>query len=362
MKRYFSILIVIAFSLVFASSAMAEVDYKDEYKMSCNVNDRTPQGKALARFVQLIKERTDGKVNIKVYWNGQLMAGKATNELLLMRKNIGDFSFSSFINWAPQYPAGNLFLLPWFIADKPDMYKAIDSIEAGKAGKMIEADIAKMGLRVLGWGEAGSREVTNNIRPIRTPEDMKDIKFRVVGSPLFLDIFKALGANPMSISWAEALTALQQGTVDGQENPYSVYLPNKINEFQKYLTEWGYTMDPMIFVVHEKIWETFPAAVQQVILEAADECGQYNKALARLALDNGESEKWLMEHGLFPTEPQDVNPRKYVQDYGVEVTVLTREERAAFRAKMDPIYETWIDKIGRELVEAAEEDMRNAEY
>jgi TRAP-type C4-dicarboxylate transport system substrate-binding protein len=141
-----------------------------------------------------------------------------------------------------------------------------------------------------------------------------------------------------------------------------VYLPNKIHEFQKYLTEWAYTMDPMILVVHEEIWKSFPEDVQKVISEAAQECGQYNKALARLALDNGDAEKWLKEHDLFPTLPQDVNPRKFVQDYGVEVTVLTQEERSAFRAKMGPVYEKWVDKIGKELVEAAEEDMKNAQY
>ncbi len=362
MKKALVLLCACMLGLVALSPAFAETTYKDEYKLSCNIADTTPQGKAVARFAKLVKEGTGGKVNIKVYWNGQLMSGKATNELLLMRKNVGDFSLSSFINWAPQYPKGNLFLLPWFISSMPDKYKALDAIEAGKAGKMFEQDIAKMNLRVLGWGEQGARELSNSIRPIRTPADMKDIKFRVVGSPLFLDIFKELGANPMSISWAEALTALQQGTVDGQENPYSVYLPNKIYEFQKYLTEWSYNMDPLIYVVHEDVWKTFPDDVKKVISDAAQECGRYNKALARLGLDDGTSEKWLKAHDLYPTEPRDINPRKFVQDYGVKVEVLTQDEIAAFRAKMNPVFEKWVDKIGKDLVNAAQEDMKSATY
>lgn len=362
MKKALVLLCACMMALVALSPAFAETTYKDEYKLSCNVADTTPQGKAVARFAQLVKEGTGGKVNIKVYWSGQLMSGKATNELLLMKKNVGDFSLSSFINWAPQYPKGNLFLLPWFISSMPDKYKALDAIEAGKAGKMFETDIATMGLRVLGWGEQGARELSNNIRPIRTPADMKDIKFRVVGSPLFLDIFKELGANPMSISWAEALTALQQGTVDGQENPYSVYLPNKIYEFQKYLTEWSYNMDPLIYVVHEDVWKTFPDDVKKVIADAAQECGRYNKALARLGLDDGTSEKWLKERKLYPTEPKDINPRKFVQDYGVKVEILKADEIAAFRAKMNPVFDKWVDKIGKDLVNAAQEDMKNATY
>ena len=362
MKKTLVSFLVCLFVFGILSPSMAEVKFKEEYKLSCNIAETTPQGKAVARFARLVKEGTEGKVNIKIYWNGQLMAGKATNELLLMRKNVGDFSLSSFINWAPQYTAGNLFLLPWFISSKPDKYKALDAIESGKAGKMIEADIAKMGLKILAWGEQGARELTNRIRPIRTPEDMKDIKFRVVGSPLFIDIFNQLGANPMSISWAEALTALQQGTVDGQENPYSVYLPNKIYEFQKYLTEWSYNMDPLIYVVHEDVWDEFPEDVKKVIADAAEECGWYNKHLARLGLDDGTAEKWLKEHDLYPTEPQEINPRKFVQDYGVEVSVLNPEEIAAFRAKMNPVFEKWIGKIGKELVAAAEEDMANVRY
>lgn len=362
MKKMLFLVCIALLALGIFVPAFAEVKYKDEYKLSCNIAETTPQGKAVSRFVQLVKDGTGGKVNIKIFWSGQLMAGKATNELLLMRKNVGDFSLSSFINWAPQYTPGNLFLLPWFISSKPDKYKALDAIETGKAGKMIEADIAKMGLKILSWGEQGARELTNSVRPISSPEDMKDIKFRVVGSPIFIDIFNELGANPMSISWAEALTALQQKTVDGQENPYSVYLPNKIYEFQKYLTEWSYNMDPLVYVVHEDVWNSFPEDVQKVISEAAEECGWYNKHLARLGLDDGTAEKWLKKHNLYPKEPQEINPRKFVQDYGVEVTVLNAEEISVFRSKMDPIFEKWVDKIGKELVVAAEEDMANAQY
>lgn len=361
-RRILALSLFIIVTAVVACPAIAEVKYKDEYKLSVNISETTPQGQAIARFAKVVKERTDGKVNIKVYWNGQLFSGKATNELLLMRKNVGDFSLSSFINWAPQFPAGNLFLLPWFISQMPDKYKALDAVENGTAGQMLKDKIAKMGLIVLGWGEQGARELTNNLRPVRTPEDIKGIKFRTVGSPLFLDIFRTLGANPMSISWAEALTALQQNTVDGQENPYSVIIPNKIYEFQKYLTEWSYTMDPLIYVVHKDVWDSFPEDVQQIISEAATECGQYNKALARLGLDDGSSAKWLAEHGLFPEEADKADPRSFIAEQGIEVTVLSTEEIAAFRAQMEPVYEKWVQKIGKKLVDAAEQDMNQAQY
>lgn len=361
-ERLITLGLCLASFVLAASPALADAKYKDEYKLSVNVSETTPQGKAIARFAKLVGERTGGKVNIKVYWNGQLFSGKATNELLLMRKNVGDFSLSSFINWAPQFTPGNLFLLPWFISQMPDKYVALDAVENGKAGQMLKDDIAKMGLVVLAWGEQGARELTNSLRPIRTPDDIKDIKFRIVGSPLFLDIFRTLGANPMNISWAEALTALQQKTVDGQENPYSIIIPNKIYEFQKYLTEWSYTMDPLIYVAHEDVWNSFPADVRKVISEAAVECGRYNKSLARLGLDNGASAKWLREHGLFPAAADEADPRALIRQKGVEVTVLSNKEIAAFRGQMTPVYEKWVEKIGKELVAAAEQDMKQARY
>ncbi|GHV33481.1 C4-dicarboxylate ABC transporter [Synergistales bacterium] len=342
----------------------AEPTYKSEYKLSINISDVTPMGKGAARFAQQVNEKTGGKINIKVYWNGQLFSGKATNELLLMKNNVGDFSMSSFINWAPQFPEGNLFLLPWFISSYPDKYKALDAITSGKAGAMLTEKVGKMNLRILGWCEQGARELTNNIRTVRSPDDLKNLKIRVVGSPLFIDIFNALGANPMNISWAEAITALQQNAVDGQENPYAVYLPNKIYEFQKYLTEWSYNMDPLIYVVHEKVWNTFSEDIKKIIADCATEACQYAKCLARLGLDDGTSEQWLKANGLYPSEDDlaAINPRAFVKSKGVEVTLLSAEEIKAFADKVTAVREKWIEKIGVDLVKAAEEDMKNAKY
>lgn len=339
----------------------AEFKPKAEYKMSVNVSPVTPMGIGANYFAEEVKRLTNGQINIKVYWNGQLMSGKATNELLLMRKGVGDFSVSSFINWAPQFPAGNLFLLPFFISAKHDKYAALDAIEAGSAGKMLEAKIDKLGLKVIGWGEQGFRELTNDLRPIVTPADMKDIKFRVVGSPLFIDIFNALGANPMNISWAEALTALQQKTVDGQENPWAMYIPNKIYEFQKYITEWSYNADPLIYCVHNKVWETFPEDIQKIIADTAVKAGQYNKALSRLGLDNGESEKWLKDNNLYPAEADlaVINPREFAKSKGVEITVLTPDQIAAFAEVTKPVFDKWVPKVGDDLVNAAIQDMAN---
>lgn len=351
--------------LLSCSVCSAASDFKPEYKLSLNSTQLSEIGRGAQMFVDLVKERTGGRVVIKPYWGGQLFSGKATNELLLMKKNIGDFSISSFINWAPQYTPGNLFLLPWFITSYPDKYKAIDALEHGKAGEMLTSDVLKrFQLHILSWTESGARELTNNKKTITKPEDLEGLKIRVVGSPLFLDIFKTLGGNPMNISMAEMLTALQQGTVDGQENPYSVIQSRKIYEFQKYLTEWSYNMDPFFYTVHEDVWNSFPEDVRKAVRESADEAAAYTKALVRLSLDDGSAETYLKAKGLYPEGDhlEITNPKEFLRKNGVEITVLTPEQIRVFREKVEPVYKTWVEKIGAELVDAAKKDMDAVKY
>ncbi|GHS92591.1 exported protein [Synergistales bacterium] len=358
MRKIF-VFAMVGIAVVMMGFCPAGAALKAEYKLSSNVSETSGHGQATAYFAKLVSERTNGEVNIKPYWGAQLMAGKPSNEFSLIRGGAIDFAHSSFINWAPQFPQGNLFLLPWFISGEPDKYKALDAIEHGKAGKMIEEMMDKQGIVVIGWGENGYRELTNSKHPIRKPDDIKDLKIRVVGSPLFLDIFSALGANPTNINFAESLTALQQGVVDGQENPImSTIISYKIYEMQKYITIWSYNVDPYAFVVNQKSWASFTPEQQKIIRECAEEAGKYNKAMCRLGLDNGESKAFLESINAMPTM-LPAEPYKFLEQSGCEVAVLTQEEIAAFKEKTAPVLKNWIEKVGPELVKAAEEDMKS---
>lgn len=359
MKKVSLFVCIAAMLLFVAPASFAAGQFKPEYKMSTNVSEITPPGKAVAYFAEQVKKRTDGKVNIKIYWNGQLFAGKASNEFMLMKNGVGDFSISTFMNWAPQFPAGNIFLLPWFVSSEPNKYKALDAIENGKTGTELKRRLSKMGIEVIGWGEQGARELTNNVRPVQSPKDLKGMKIRVVGSPLLLDVFKAMGANPVNINWNETVTSLQQNVVDGHENPYSYIISYKVYEFQKYVTEWSYWIDPLVYVSNQKVWNSFPADIQKIIAECAVEAGMYNKCLSRLNLDDGTSERWLKSKGLMPANNDNgaVNPRAYLKEHGTHVNVLTREQIKAFRAVTESVYGKWTKIIGEDLVMLAKEDM-----
>ncbi len=356
MRKYVGFFVLSLFMFVFAGYASAA--YKAEYKLTSNVAPTAAHGVATGYFVDLVKERTNGEINIKAYYGASLTGGKPSNEFSLIRGGAIDFAHSSFINYAPQFPEGNLFLLPWFISGEPDKYKALDAIEAGKTGKMIEEKMAKKGLVIIGWGENGYREITNSVRPIRVPADLKDLKIRTVGSKLFLDIFSALGANPTNMNFGEMLTALQQGVIDGEENPIiSSIIAYKIYESQKYVTVWSYNVDPFVFVVNKKIWDSFTPEIQKILQECAEEAGLYNKALCRVGLDNGESLEYFKEKGM--PAPEVMDQYKYLRDNGCEVEVLTAEEINEFKKLTAPVVEEWTSIIGKDLVEAAKEDMQS---
>jgi len=332
------IILLLGLSLAFSFSIpLQAATYKPEYKLSLVIGPQTTWGQGAVKFADLVRERTGGKINIKCYFAGQLFAGMQTNEFLITRQGIADFAVGSTINWSPTIKELNLFSLPFFFPD----YKALDAVEVGEPGKTIFRIIEEKGVVGLGWGENGYRELTNSKRPVRKPEDLDGLKIRVVGSPIFIDTFRALGANPLSVNWSETLTALQQGTVDGQENPVvSIIIPYKLWEFNKNITIWHYTIDPLILGVSKETWNSFDPKDREIVAKAAQEAMAWNKKEARKGLEGS-------------TEAIDLLKGK-----GMEVVVLTAKDVAAFKAKTPSVYEKWLKEIGPHLVESAEKIVR----
>ncbi len=334
---------------------LALAQFKPEYKLSVVVGPNTAWGMGAQRFADLVRERTGGRVNIKVYYSGQLFAGQQTNEFQLLRTGVADFALGSTINWSPQVKELNLFNLPFFFPS----YKALDAVEEGQAGKAIFNRLRALGVEPLAWGENGYRQLTNAKRPVRTPEDLAGLKIRVVGAPIFIDTFRALGANPTSMNWSEALTALQQGVVDGQENPIpGVIIPYKLWELgQRYLTVWNYVIDPLILAANGATWRSFPPEVQEAIREAALEATRYQKALARGGMDDGSALRYLASLGV---KVEITDPLAYLKAQGVQVTVLSPEEVGRFRDRVAQVVLRWTREVGGSLVVQAEADKKKA--
>lgn len=337
-KKLWALIIGLGFSL-FCLTNLFAASYKPEYKLSVVVGPKGPWGESATKFADLVRERTGGRINIKCYFAGQLFAGMQTNEFLITRQGVADFAAGSTINWSPTVKELNLFSLPFFFPD----YKALDGVESGEPGKKLLQIIEERGVIGLGWGENGFRELTNSKKPIHRPEDLEGLKIRVVGSPIFIDTFRALGANPVSINWAEALTAFQQGTVDGQENPIvSVIIPYKLWQFHKNILVWHYTIDPIILGVSKETWKTFEAKDQEIIARAAKEAMAWNKKESRKGLE-GSNETIDM-----------------LKTQGMEVVIPSAKELSAFKAKTKSVYDKWTKEIGPQLVEAAEKVVKQS--
>lgn len=324
------------------ASAPAEAqapDYKSEYKISTVLGVPYPWGLAAQRWADLVKERTDGRIVMKVYPGAQLVAGDQTKEFTAMRQGIIDMAVGSTINWSPQVPELNLFSLPFLMPD----YAAIDAITRGEPGKKLFEIIESKDIVPLAWAENGFRELSNSKHEVRKPEDLKGLKIRVVGSPLFNDTFTALGANPTQMSWADAQPALSTGAVDGQENPLSIYTVAKLHTVgQKYLTLWHYVADPLIFAVNKPVWESFTPEDREIVRQAALDAGTYGIDEARKGVT-----------------PADQSMLGEIKKLGVTVSELTPEEAEAFRTVTRPVYDKWKTRVGAELVDAAEKAVAN---
>ncbi|MDR2523080.1 MAG: DctP family TRAP transporter solute-binding subunit [Synergistaceae bacterium] len=355
MKKFLLFALMAAF--LFASSVPAPAAYKNEYKLDIVPSLTTGWGMGAQYFTDLVKERSSGKINIKVYPNAQLTVGKQTNAFMLLRNGTIDFACQSTINYSPQIPELNLFALPFFMSGQPDRYKALDAITNGRASQLIAKAIEDKGGKFLCFGENGFRELTNSKKEIRKPEDLKGLKMRVVGSPLFLDTFNALGSNPVAMPWSDTMAALQQGTVDGQENPINTFYPLKVYEYNKYVTNWHYMGDPTMFVVNPAVWKSFSAEDQELILKAAKEAAAYQIALARVGIDENDGGKNLEYLKSIGKAPEVTDWSAELQRVDMTVTNLTPEETRKFVELTKPVTEKWRKTIGEELVQAAEADM-----
>ena len=313
----------------------AAADYKSEYRLSIVLAPPTPWGQAAKIWSDLVKERTQGRINIKLYPGVSLIQGDQTREFSALRQGVIDMAVGSTINWSPQVKELNLFSLPFLMPD----YAAIDALTQGSVGKKIFQRLEQGGVVPLAWGENGYREVTNSKRAIKSPADLKGMKIRVVGSPIYSDIFSALGANPTQMSWADAQPALSSGAVDGQENPLFLFNVLKMqNVGQKFVTAWGYVADPLIFVVNKDIWNSWTPADQAIVRQAALDAGKQEIAIARKGLTEADKPAF-----------------KDIAAMGVNVTFLSPEERAVFVKATRPVYDKWKNIVGAALVKEAED-------
>ena len=259
--------------------ARAQAAYKAEYKMSTVVPPAFAWGKGGEIFLTLVKERTNGRINIKQYPGASLVQGQQDREFSAMRQGVIDVLCGAPINWTSTVPQLGVFTLPFLMPD----HKAWDAV---MASELVNRDyfemVRKAGAEPLAIGETGYRQISNSKRPLIKPDDLKGLKVRVVGSPMYGEIMSSMGANPTFMSWADTQPALASGAVDAQENPLEVFLAAKVNTLgQKFVTKWNYSNDILLYAIAAPVWASWTPADQKIVREAAVDAAKQQVVLVR---------------------------------------------------------------------------------
>lgn len=296
-------------------------------KMSVTTSDTSSWTLGANKFAELVKERTNGNVEIKVYPNEQLAGGSQGKGIEMLMSGAADFSYHSNIIYSIADEKFGVISMPWLI---PDTATA-DAKLNGAGGEAINKLLLEKGIVGLGFGENGFRQITNNKRPIVTPADMAGLKLRIPGIKMFISLYKALGADPIAMNFGEVFTALQQKTIDGQENPTDVINSSKINEVQKYMTVWNYSYDSIILGMNKARFDKFDKATQDILLQAGKEACEFQKNLNR-ELSAKQTADFISK--------------------GMEVNVLTPEQMKPFAEKVQSVYAEYEPIMGKDLIDA----------
>ena len=227
------------------------------------------------KYAELVAQRTGNKVKIDIYPSTQLGSERDLVEGLQL--GTVDFVVTSTGPLGGFVPKMFVVDLPFLFRDKEHAYKVLD----GPIGRGLLDAFSDKGIRGLAFWENGFRQITNNVRPIEKPEDLKGIKIRTMENKIHLASFRTWGASPTPMAWGEVYTALQQKTIDAEENPIAIIYTAKIYEVQKYLALTGHFYSPSPILMSEKAFKSLPPDIQKVMLDTAIECATFERNLLR---------------------------------------------------------------------------------
>ena len=253
---------------------------KGEFKAQMKLASLTPAShtynQGAAKFADLIKERSNGRILVTVYPEGQL--GKGERELLeAVQQGTIDIYVGSTGPIGGFNPAIGILDIPFLFND----YEHADKVLDGPIGRQLLDDLEKAQFKALTFWENGFRNLTNSRRAVKVPADAKGLKIRTMENKVHMAAWSEVGANPVPMAWGEVYGALQQRIIDGQENPVAVIHSAKISEVQKHLSLTQHVYSPAVLIVSLKKWQSLPGQDREMMLKTAREVAQYQRKLGR---------------------------------------------------------------------------------
>jgi tripartite ATP-independent transporter DctP family solute receptor len=313
-------------------SATAEI-HEQTIRFASAGAEGSPLVTGQRKFAEIVKEKSGGKIDVKVFPAGMLggdMQSVSSLQGGLLQMSVMNAGLMASI--APDFA---ILDIPFLF----DNAKEADAVMDGEVGKIFAKQLDTKNLVVLSYWELGFRNLTNSRRPVEKVDDIEGLKIRVVQSPIYLEMFQALGANAVPMPFPEVYTALETGTVDGQENPAPSILTAKLNEVQKYLTLTRHTYNPMVLLFSKPLWEKLDQDEKDLLQQAAIEASAFQRQLSREA---------------------DSKAVEALEASGMVVTKLPPEEVARFREKTKPVADKFSAAADAALVKLLNETIQQA--
>jgi len=267
---YFALPAVLAAALVVLTGAPAAA--QETLKMNISISQNSHYGVAVDVFAREVEKRTSGRYKVQNFYSGALGAERESIEAVqLGTLDLTMTSTGPVPNFVPEVA---ILDIPFLFRDYAHARATLD----GPIGQELLAKFPSKGIVALAWGENGFRHMTNNKRSVVLPDDLKGLKMRTMENPVHIQAYKQFGIIPTPMAFTEVFTALQQGTVDGQENPLSVISAAKFVQVQKYITLTGHVYSPALILMNKTKWDSLSAADKQAFTEAAKEAVKANRA------------------------------------------------------------------------------------
>jgi tripartite ATP-independent transporter DctP family solute receptor len=284
----------LALSVGLWSNALAQTTVM---RMSISASQNSHQGVGIDAFARVVEQRTNGRIKIQNFYSGAL--GGERESIEAVQLGTQELTFTS-TGPVPNFvPEAKILDIPFLFRDKAHAQAVLD----GPIGSELLTKFDAKGFKALIWAENGIRHMTNSKRPVNVPADLKGLKMRTMENPIHIAAYKSLGIVPTPMAFPEVFTALQQGTVDGQENPLSVILFAKFSQVQKHLTLTGHVYSPALILMNKDAWEKLPADDKAIFMEAARESVKANRA--RVAEDDAKGVAELRSQGMQIVENPD---------------------------------------------------------
>ncbi len=332
-QRSIEILVAVWFGVALILPAAAQAPPQattTEWKLSTALGPAYPQGRAGVIWGQLIRERSGGRLDVKVFPGATLVQRDAAREFGALHDGAIDLAVGSATTWAAQVVELNLIALPWLVPD----FDALDRLLHGEVAMRLSAAVLAAGVVPLAWTGDGFRELATR-RAVQLPADLSGLSLRVPASPLLVETLQALGAAPVSMNAADAATAQRRGTLDGEETSVAAYGTSRLHTagFARLLV-WHAHADALLFAINRAVWNRLSGADRELVIQAARDAAQQATAMARKLSDTAALAEFSRQ--------------------GATVTRLTPSGKERFREGARAVYDRWAAVVGPDLVHSAE--------